>query len=146
MARTRDAENARDISADVEEAPTPQPEHRERRLADPGPRQLSKRDYVAIVRRTVKEASDDQITDSAAALAYYGFLAIPSMLLVAVGVFTLLAGPSTVTTMMDHLRGIVPQQTISLLTKSLQRQQSQQSGGLILTIVGFLLALWSASG
>lgn len=45
--------------------------------------------YKATVVRAGKKALDDQITDSAAALAYYSFLAVPALLLVAVGVFTL---------------------------------------------------------
>src|SRR5436190_24369547 len=76
-----------------DEAPEPQPEREEPRLADPGPSDLSKRDYLAIVRRAVKKFNQDHMTNIAAALAYYAFLAIPSALLIAVGLFGLLAGP-----------------------------------------------------
>ena len=69
----------RDPEADAN-GPTPQPEHGERRLADPGLTDLSRRDFKAIVIRAGKEALNDQITDLAAALAYYSFLAIPSIL------------------------------------------------------------------
>jgi membrane protein len=146
MARTSDAKAEHENLRPGDEPPQPQPEHRERTLADPGPRDLSRRDWAAVVKRSLKEAKDDQITDAGAALAYYGFLAIPSLLLVAVGVFTIAAGPNTVTTMMSHLKGIVPQQTITLLDESLRRQQAKQSGGLALTIIGFVLALWSCTG
>ena len=80
-----------------DEAPEPQPEHAEQQLGDPEPTDLSKRDYVAIVKRAAKESLNDHITNLAAALAYYAFLAIPSVLLVAVGLFTLWPGltPST---------------------------------------------------
>src|ERR671938_281132 len=85
--------------AAVDEAPGPQPEQHEPTLADPRPSDLSKRDYLAIVRRAFKEASNDHVTNLAAALAYYAFLAIPSALLVAVGVFSILAGPHAVDTL-----------------------------------------------
>ena len=73
----------------------PQPETREPRLHDPGLFDLSRRDFVAIVKRAGRSAMADQITDSAAALAYYTFLAIPATLLVALGVFGLVASPPT---------------------------------------------------
>ena len=60
-----------------ESAPQPQPERSEPRKPDPGLSDLSKRDYLAIIRRALKEASNDHITNLAAALAYYAFLAIP---------------------------------------------------------------------
>src|SRR5436190_4872742 len=102
----------------VDDAPQPQPEPREPRLRDPEPTDLSKRDYLAVFKRALKEAKDDEITDLAAALAYYSFLAIPSVLLVAVGVFTLVAGPSAITTLMDRLGQIAPEQTTQLLGNS----------------------------
>ena len=40
-----------------DEAPRPQPEHAEPRLQDPSPTELSKRDYVAIVKRAARERS-----------------------------------------------------------------------------------------
>ena len=48
------------------------------------------------------------MTNLAAALAYYAFLAIPAALLVAAGLFGLLAGPHAVTTVIDKLHGIIP--------------------------------------
>src|SRR5919204_942084 len=103
-----------------DEAPEPQPERAEPTLAEPAPIDLSKRDYLAIVRRAVKEFSNDHMTNIAAALAYYAFLAIPSALMVAVGVFSLVAGPHAVSTMIGKLHGIVPGQASSLLESSLK--------------------------
>src|ERR671935_1647348 len=91
-----------------DEAPEPQPERAEPTLAEPGPTDLSKRDYFAVVRRAVKEFSNDHMTNIAAELAYYAFLAIPSALMVAVGVFSLVAGPHAVTTVIGKLHGVLP--------------------------------------
>jgi membrane protein len=96
--------------------------------------------------RGAKEAKADSITDVAAALSYYAFLAIPAVLLVAVGVFTQVAGTDTIESMMKRLEGIVPAEAISLLSDSLNRAIQNQSGGIVLIVVGFLLALWTASG
>src|SRR5438105_2642941 len=98
-----------------DEAPAPQPEHGEERLAEPGPTDLSRRDYVAIVKRAFKKFGRDHMTNIAAALAYYAFLAIPSVLMVAVGVFSLVAGPHAITTVVGKLNHVMPGQATSLL-------------------------------
>jgi membrane protein len=129
-----------------EEAPQPQPEREEPTLRDPQPGDLSKRDYVAIVKRAGRGALDDNITNIAAALAYYAFLAIPSVLLVAVGVFSLVAGPSAVTTIVDKLGTIMPGQATSLIRGSLNNMTKQHAAGITIIGIGGLLALWSVGG
>ena len=93
-----------------------------------------------------KEAKEDSATDIAAALSYYAFLAIPAVLLVAVGVFSQVAGPGTIESMLNRLEGVVPEEAITLIGDNLTRATENQSGGLVLIVVGFLLALWTASG
>ena len=129
-----------------DEAVPPQPERTEPRLAEPRLRDLSFRDWRAILTRGAKEAKNDDITDVAAALSYYAFLALPAVLLIAVGVFARTAGPDTIESMLDRLEGVVPAEAIQLLRDSLTRVIENQSGGLVLIVVGFVLALWTASG
>jgi membrane protein len=125
----------------------PQPEHTEPTLVDPGPRDLSKRDYLAILVRAGKESLNNHITNLAAALAYYAFLAIPSALLVAVGVFSLVAGENAISTIIDKLEGVVPQEALTLLRDSLRRvTESESSSGIRLIVVGSVLALWTVTG
>lgn len=135
------------FSADLPEGATPpQPEREEPRLRDPRLRDLSFRDWRAILTRGVKEAKNDEITDVAAALSYYTFLALPAVLLIAVGIFARTAGPETIESMLDRLAGVVPAEAIDLLRDSLTRVTENQSGGLVLIVIGFLIALWTASG
>jgi membrane protein len=129
-----------------DEAPEPQPEHDEPRLEDPGPTDLSKRDYFAIVKRAVKRFNQDHMTNIAAALAYYAFLAIPATLMLAAGLFGLLAGPNAVTTVIDKLHGIVPAQATQLLEGSLRNLTENQSTSITVLAVGGALALWSVTG
>src|SRR6266851_8773636 len=107
---------------------------------------LTKRDYRAIIRRAFKEAGNDHITNLAAALAYYAFLAIPSILLVAVGVFSLITGPDAISTLIDKLGTIMPGQATSLLKSSLTNMTHSPATGATIIGVGGLLALWSMSG
>ncbi len=126
--------------------PKPQPERREPELRDPAPTDLSARDWKAIVVRAAKEARNDGITDVAAALAYYAFVAIPAALLVTLGAFTLLAGRDTVTSIMEKVQGIVPPETVDLMEESLTRALENQGGGLVMVAIGIGIALWTATG
>jgi membrane protein len=133
-------------AAEAGPGPTPQPERAEPRQADPTPTTLSGRDYAAILLRALKQTSKDHLTNVAAALAYYGFLAIPSALLVAVGIFTLVATPADVSTLMSHLQGVVPQSAVTLIDQSLTRAVNANSGSVLLIVIGALLAVWTLTG
>jgi membrane protein len=150
MSRTRSEHQDRPVPdeapAHEDEQPTPQPERRESRVADPGLRDLSFADYRAIIVRAGKEFMDDNAMLLASALAYSSFFAIPSVLLVVVGVFTLVAGPGTIDSLMNHFSDVMPAQATSLLHDSLQNLDKHPSSSIVMTAVGFLLALWSTTG
>jgi membrane protein len=127
--------------------PQPQPEREEPTLEDPTLRDLSRRDYPAILIRAVKESLNDRVTNLAAALAYYAFLAIPSALLVAVGVFGLVAEEDAVAEIVQRLEGVVPQEALALIQDSLdQVTRTTSNSGLALILVGSVLALWTVTG
>ncbi|HZT92474.1 MAG TPA: YihY/virulence factor BrkB family protein [Gaiellaceae bacterium] len=130
----------------LDDAPQPQPERGEGVLADPAPSDLSLRDWLAVLRRGAKRMLHDNMTMIAQALAYSSFLAIPSVLLVVIGLFTLFASPATVTHVIDHLNGVIPSQAKSLLAGSLQRLDHQHRATVVMAAVGFVLALWSTTG
>jgi membrane protein len=79
----------------------------------------------------------------ASALAYSTFFAIPSVLLGVVGLFTLLAGPAAIDAVMQHLGHVMPAQAAQLVRSSLMRLEQKPTAGLPMTIIGFVLALWS---
>jgi membrane protein len=122
---------------------TPQPEHDEPRIADPGLTDLSRADYRAVLKRTVRSTLRDQVTDLAAALAYYSFMAIPAALLVAVGIFTLVLSAHDITTLMDKFSSVVPRDATRLLRDALLNVDPGGAGALI--GIGTLLALWSTT-
>jgi len=82
----------------------------------------------------------------ASTLAYSAFFAIPATLLVIVGVFSLVADPALIARLMDHFAAIAPAQAVTLLRQSLLQLERQPSAGIVMTVVGFLLALWSTTG
>src|SRR5215472_12331116 len=124
----------------------PLPDVGESRLADPGLRDLSFRDWRAMLVRAVKQFLEHNGTMLASALAYATFFAIPSVLLVAVGVFTLLVGPQTISSLMGHFSHVMPGEAANLLGGSLRRLEEHPSTGITMTAVGLLLALWATTG
>jgi membrane protein len=107
---------------------------------------LPRSEWVAVVKRAGKRTLDDNMPMIAQALAYSAFMAIPAVALVALGVFTLVAGPQTITNLMQHFGSVMPQQATQLLGKSLTRLSSHPSAGFTMTILGIVLALWSTTG
>jgi membrane protein len=131
---------------DVPSSLRPQPEHAEPQLDDPHLHDLSFRDWRAVLVRAFKQFLEHNGTMLASALAYSTFFAIPSVLLVVVGVFTLLVGPQTITALMGHFSAVMPGQAASLLGGSLHRLDQHPSTGIAMTVVGFVLAVWATTG
>jgi membrane protein len=146
LGRERARRSSDEEGALSDEAPQPQPEHAEPRLADPSPTDLSKRDYAAILKRAVRESLDDHITNIAAALAYYAFLAIPSAMMVALGLFSVLADPSAINTVVEKLGEVMPGQATDLIEGSLTRMSQNSGSGFAVLAVGLAVALWSLTG
>jgi membrane protein len=101
--------------------------------------------YGAIALRAGKHAKADKITHLAQAIAFNGFLAIPSAMLLAIGVFSLTSGPQSAQSVIDRLNGVVPASVIDVLRGSLNQLLASQQGG-VMALVGAVLALWSLSG
>jgi membrane protein len=107
---------------------------------------VSFRDWRAIFVRAFKGFRDHNGTMLASALAYATFFAIPSVLLVTVGVFTLVVGPGTISSLMTHFSHVMPAEATSLLGESLHRLDQHPSTGIAMTIVGLVLAVWATTG
>jgi membrane protein len=118
------------------------PEPDEVQLHDEG---LTWSDRRALLVRAAKAFRDDNGTMVASALAYSAFLTIPSVLLVVVGAFTLVAGPHTIDTLMGHFETVMPAQATSLLGGSLHRLSAHPRTGIAVTVVGAVLAVWSTT-
>jgi membrane protein len=123
--------------------PTPQQEHGE---LNPVPRELSFADWRAAFVRAGKRMLADNMLMIASALAYSSFFAIPSVLLVAIGLFTLLASPGTILTVVNHLGHVMPTQSTELVRSSLTRLDNHPSTGAAMTAAGLVLAVWSVTG
>lgn len=93
--------------------------------------------------RAARGSLDDNVPMMASSLAYSAFFAIPSMLLLLLGVFTLVADQSTISSLVDRLTIIAPSDAATLFGDSLQRLSERPSTGVTLTLIGLALAVWS---
>jgi membrane protein len=107
---------------------------------------LPPHELLAVCKRAGKKLLEDNMLMFASALAYSTFFAIPSVLLVTVGLFTLLAGPETITGLIQAFGHVMPQQATELLGNSLHRLDHHPSTTITITVVGLLLAIWSTTG
>lgn len=98
-----------------------------------------------ILVQAAKRFLADNGTMLASALAYSAFFAIPSVLLVVVGLFALIASPDTITSLMEHFRQVMPVQATELLGSSLKRLDAHPAQSVVLSVVGFVLALWATT-
>jgi membrane protein len=109
-------------------------------------RDLQMREWWQIGVAAGRSALANHVTLLASALAYSTFFAIPSLLLVAVGIFTLAADPGGIDSLLSGLRGAIPAQALDLLGSSLKQIHSRAHTSVLLIVVGTLLALWSLTG
>src|SRR3954469_17447952 len=116
-------------------------------MAEPDdPTDLPARSWKEILKRTVKEFQDDNITDWGAALTYYGVMSLFPMLLVLVALLGLVGQESTITTMTDSLRAAGLKDVAKNVQGPLDEIVKHKGGAGALVGLGLLAALWSASG
>jgi membrane protein len=109
------------------------------------PTDLGGRGWWAALKRTVREFKDDNLTDWAAALTYYGVLAIFPAMIVLVSILGLV-GESATQPLIDNLGSVAPGPAKEIFTNAIKNLQGDQGAAGVLFIIGLLGALWSASG
>jgi membrane protein len=109
------------------------------------PTDIPARAWRSILVRSVKQFKHDDVTDRAAALTYYGVLAIFPAVLVLISILGLL-GKSATQKVLDNLGQVAPGGVNSFLRTVIEQVQGRSSAASIGAIVGLVLALWSASG
>ncbi len=102
---------------------------------------------LATLKRTVAEFREDNLTDWAAALTYYGLLSLFPMLIALVSIVGLFADPqSTTQTVTDIVTRIGPQSGAQTFSGPIHSITANRGSAGVLFVVGLATALWSASG
>jgi membrane protein len=95
------------------------------------------------IKRTLKEFSEDGLTDWAASLTYYGILALFPALTALLSIVGLLTNPQQLT---DAITLVVPEQAASTLNPVIQQIAGSSGAASLGLIIGVAAAVWSASG
>jgi membrane protein len=132
------------MSDDDTRAGRPGPVEADRRAPE-GPTDLPGSAAPGVLRRTLREFRADNLTDLAAALTYYGVLAIFPMIIVLVSILGLI-GHSATQPLIDNLSSVAPGAARTIVTGAIRNVQSGRGTAGILFVAGLLGALWSASG
>jgi membrane protein len=119
-----------------------------RRNKAPGkPAELSARRFGAVLGRTVREFRQDNLTDWAAALTYYGVMSLFPMVLVLVALLGLVGQyPQTSDAVLRIIDRIGPSSAVDTFRQPIEGIVRSKGGAGALVGVGVLASLWSASG
>lgn len=109
------------------------------------PTELPRRSWTAVLRGTLKEFKDDELADRAAALTYYGVLALFPALLVLVSLLGI-AGESATQQVLENLRKLAPGSARDVISDAVEQLQGNSGVGSFMAVVGLAVAVWSASG
>ena len=109
------------------------------------PTEMPKAGWVEILKRSLKQFKHDDVTDRAAALTYFGVLALFPAVLVMVSVLGLL-GKSTTQKVLSNLGQVAPGAVKSFLSTVINQVQGKAGTAGLAAIIGIVVALWSASG
>jgi membrane protein len=101
--------------------------------------------WTGTLKRTLKEFGHDNLTSWAAALTYFGILALFPAALVFVSILGLI-GEDATQPLLDNLGEVAPGQAQQIATTALESVQQNQGASGIALIIGLAAALWSASG
>lgn len=124
-----------------EVGPGPEVEQR----APDAPTKLPRHAWGEVLRGAAREFKDDELSDRAATLTYYGVLSLFPALLVLVSLLGL-TGRSATDKVLTQLRQLAPGSARDILTRAVEQLQGHTGTGSVMAVVGVVLAVWSASG
>jgi membrane protein len=102
---------------------------------------------MAILKRTVREFQEDNLSDWAAALTYYGLLALFPALIAMVSLLGIFGDPQTTTAKLTEIiTELGPESSAETFKGPIESIVKDQSAAGLAFVLGLALALWSASG
>ena len=110
------------------------------------PTDVTKPSWKYIAKKTLREFSQDQCPDLAAALTYYAVLSLFPALLALVSLVGIFGdAEKTTAALLEIVRGIAPGSTVDTVRGPIEELAGSPAAGFAL-VIGLATALWSASG
>lgn len=100
--------------------------------------------WTDLLKRTAKEAVDDDVLNLAAQQAYYFFFALFPALLFVIAIASFFPLQSLIDNVVQMLARVAPQDVIKIITEQMLDLGKQNSGGLL--TFAFFVTIWSSSG
>ena len=113
--------------------------------APQAPTRLRMRSWGGVFKRTLREFKEDNLTDLAAALTYYGILAIFPAVIALISIVGLV-GHSATQTLINNLDKLAPGTAQQVFKSAITGLQKSRGAAGVLFFVGIAGAIWSASG
>src|SRR5215203_1721738 len=111
------------------------------------PTELSARSWKGVLRRTVTEFKDDNCTDWAAALTYYGVLSLFPAFIAIVSLVGLVGDPQAISdSLLDIAATLGPQSALDTFAEPIREVTKAGGKSGVFFVLGLLGALWAASG
>jgi membrane protein len=100
-----------------------------------------------ILMRTYRAMGENRITLVAAGVTFFALLAIFPAVAALVSIYGLIADPSTISSQLDSLQGLLPQGALEIVGDQIKRLNEKGSTTLGFSLVlGVALSVWSANG
>jgi membrane protein len=109
------------------------------------PTSLPRQAWGGILKRTFAEFKEDNVTDWAAALTYYGILSVFPALIALVSILGLIGG-AAIDPLEKNLGTFAPGPARQILENALHGLTGSRGGAGILFFVGLAAAIWAAAG
>jgi membrane protein len=114
--------------------------------APKGPTDLEARSWKGVAKRTFREFREDNLTDWAAALTYYGLLSLFPALIAMVSLIGIFGDPQSTTQSITEIIGeIGPASAVETFSGPVRSLSANQSAAGFALVIGLAVALWSAS-
>jgi membrane protein len=108
------------------------------------PSRLRAGSWLGVLRRTISKFRADNLTDLAAALTYYGVLAMFPAIIALVSIVGLV-GPSATHPLIDNLGKLAPGPARQIFTSAIENLQRSRGAAGVIFVAGIAAAMWSAS-
>jgi membrane protein len=110
------------------------------------PQQIPPKGWKEIALRLKTEVKQDQVPLLAAGVAFYTLLSLFPAIIAAVSIYGLVADPDTVRSQLERLTELLSPETAAILGDQIKQITAGAGGALgLATVLGILIALWSAS-
>lgn len=121
--------------------------HADRGRLAHAPWEIPRRGWKDVALRVKDEWGDDNVSMSAAAVAFYSFLALIPALAALVSILGLVSRGRDAQEVIDDLFGALPEEARQLMTGQLEAISETSSGSLSFGLaLGVVLSVWTASG